>query len=194
MSKIFVNCGGQLDVFNDKQEVMDFYEDCILMSEGSERERYTNIYFGVKTHLNDDQICFTDGTDRVYMSKIDPDDITTNEERQLRECFGIDKTDLLKLKIMNELSEHSYIYPSTLKRYEDNDDLYEDYLSKSKDYSFYFFDNDRIVCIDTLGITNDDKYFIEEFPLEDYKYADKWLKKEIEYTDYLEEKKQDMEI
>ena len=47
MSKIFVNCGGQLDVFNDKQEVMDFYEDCILMSEGSERERYTNIYFGV---------------------------------------------------------------------------------------------------------------------------------------------------
>lgn len=194
MSKIFVNCGGQLDVFNDKQEVMDFYEDCILMSEGSERERYTNIYFGVKTHLNDDQICFTDGTDRVYMSKIDPDDITTNEERQLRECFGIDKTDLLKLKIMNELSEHSYIYPSTLKRYEDNDDLYEDYLSKSKDYSFYFFDNDRIVCIDTLGITNDDKYFIEEFPLEDYKYADKWLKKEIEYTDYLEEKKQEMEI
>lgn len=194
MSKIFVNCGGQLDVFNDKQEVMDFYEDCILMSEGSEKERYTNIYFGVKTHLNDDQICFTDGTDRVYMSKIDPDDITTNEERQLRECFGIDKTDLLKLKIMSELSEHSYIYPSTLKRYEDNDDLYEDYLSKSKDYSFYFFDNDRIVCIDTLGITNDDKYFIEEFPLEDYKYADKWLKKEIEYTDYLEEKKQDMEI
>ena len=194
MSKIFVNCGGQLDVFNDKKEVMDFYEDCILMSEGSERERYTNIYFEVKTHLKDDQICFTDGTDRVYMSKIDPDDITTNEERQLRECFGIDKTDLLKLKIMNELSEHSYIYPSILKRYEDNDDLYEDYLSKSKDYSFYFFDNDRIVCIDTLGITNDDKYFIEEFPLEDYKYADKWLKKEIEYTDYLEEKNQDMEI
>lgn len=194
MSKIFVNCGGQLDVFNDKQEVMDFYEDCILMSEGSERERYTNIYFGVKTHLNDNQMCFTDGTDRVYMSKIDPDDITNNEERQIRECFGIDKTDLLKLKIMSELSEHSYVYPSTLKRYEDNDDLYEDYLSKSKDYSFYFFDNDRIVCIDTLGITNDDKYFIEEFPLEDYKYADKWLKKEIEYTDYLEEKKQDMEI
>lgn len=194
MSSIFVNCGGDLSKFDNKREVMDFYEKCIMMSEGSERERYTNIYFEAKTHLNDDQICFTDGTDRVYMSKIDPDEVSTYEEQQLRKYFDIDKIDLLKFKIKNELSEHSFVHPSTLKRYQDNDSLYDDYLSKSSEDSFYFFDNDKIVCIDTLGITSDDKYFIEEFPLEDYEYADKWLKKEIEYDDYLEYKKQDMEI
>ena len=194
MSNIFVNCGGNLSRFDTKKDVMDFYEECIMMSEGSERERYTNIYFEVNSHLNDSQICFTDGTDRVYMSKIEPDNVSIMEERQLREYFDIDKSDLLKFKIRNALNEHSFIYPNTLKRYEDNDSLYDDYLSKSDEDSFYFFDNDRIVCIDTLGITPDDKYFIEEFPLEDYEYADKWLKKEIEYDEYLELKKQDMEI
>ena len=54
---------------------MDFFEDCIFGSEESERERYTNIYFSVKEHLNDSKRCFTDGTSHVYDSNIDPDEI-----------------------------------------------------------------------------------------------------------------------
>lgn len=55
MKKIYVNCGGELQVFDNKKQVMDFYEDCIMMSEGSERERYTEIYFSVKENLNTDE-------------------------------------------------------------------------------------------------------------------------------------------
>ena len=71
MDKIFVNCGGSLYQYDSKKDVMDFFEDCIYGSEGSERERYSNIYFSVKAHLNDSKRCFTDGTSHVYDSYID---------------------------------------------------------------------------------------------------------------------------
>ena len=40
MNKIFVNCGGSLYQYDSKKDVMDFFEDCIYGSEGSERESY----------------------------------------------------------------------------------------------------------------------------------------------------------
>lgn len=47
MKNIYVNCVGNL-----KKEIMDFFEECIYGSEVSKRERYTNIYFETKLHLN----------------------------------------------------------------------------------------------------------------------------------------------
>lgn len=107
MNKIYVNCGGNLQSFDSKKEVMEFYEDCIMMSEGSERERYTNIYFEVKEHLSDNQICFTDGTEHIYGSSIDPEDVSYEEEKQLMECFDIDKTDLLRFKADKYLAKNN---------------------------------------------------------------------------------------
>ena len=80
MNNIYVNCGGNLMIFESKKETMDFFEECIMMCEGSERERYSNIYFSVKSNLNTDKRCFTDGTSHVYTSKIDPDSIDYYEE------------------------------------------------------------------------------------------------------------------
>lgn len=192
MNKIYVNCGGNLQSFYSKKEVMEFYEDCIMMSEGSERERYTSIYFEVKEHLSDNQICFTDGTDHIYDSSIDPVDVSHEEEKQLRECFDIDKTDLLRFKADKYLAEkNNKIYKSTLDRYENIEYLYNDYIIKSNEVSFYYFDeHNQIICIDATACPPDN-YWVEEFPLEDYEYADSWLGQELEYDDYLEHKKSD---
>ncbi len=189
---IYVNCGGDLIKFESKSEVMAFFEDCIYSSEGSERERYTNIYFGVKEHLNDNQICFTDGTDYIYGSSIAPEDVSHEEEKQLREYFDIDKIDLLRFKADKYLAEkNNKIYKSTLDRYEDIKDLYNDYIIKSNEVSFYYFDeHNQIICIDATACPPEN-YWIEEFPLEDYEYADKWLSQDLEYSDYLEQKKKD---
>jgi len=82
---IYVNCSGQLKEYNSKEEVMDFYEDCIMMSEGAERERYVDIYFSVKENLNTDRRCFTDGS--TFVSN-------TN--------FDIEKKDLKELWLLNK--------------------------------------------------------------------------------------------
>ena len=39
MNNIYINCGGNLMIFESKKETMDFFEECIMMCEGSERER-----------------------------------------------------------------------------------------------------------------------------------------------------------
>ena len=195
MTKIFVNCGGSLFQYDSKKDVMDFFEDCILCSEGSERERYTDIYFSVKEHLNDSKRCFTDGTSHVYDSNIDPDNIDSLDEDILKTHFNISKDDLLEFKANRCLAvNHSRIYPRTMERYKDFDELYNDYLSKSDDHYFYLIKDNRIICFDTTA-SDSDKYWCEEFPIKDYEYANKWLDGELEYGDYLEEKnKEDLEI
>lgn len=189
---IYVNCGGDLMKFESKGEVIDFFEDCIYSSEGSERDRYTNIYFEVKEHLNDNQICFTDGTNHIYGSSIDPEDVSIEEEKQLRKYFDIDKIDLLRFKADKYLAEkNNKIYKSTLNRYEDMEDLYNDYIIKSNEVSFYYFDeHNQIVCIDATACPPDN-YWVEEFPIEDFEYADKWLSQDLEYSDYLEQKRKE---
>lgn len=185
MSNIYVNCGGDLMKFESKKETMDFFEDCIMLCEGSERERYTNIYFSVKEHLNDRKRCFTDGTSRIYDSNINPNEIDSLDESILKAHFKITKEDLLVFKANRCLAvNHSRIYPSMMKRYDNFDELYDDYLSKSKDKYFYLFDDDKIICFDTTA-TGSDKYWCEEFQLKDYEYANKWLNGEIEYEYYL---------
>lgn len=170
---------------------MDFYEDCIMMCEGSERERYTNIYFSVKNNLDTDKRCFSDGTDHVFDSNIDPDNVDSNEEKLLKKHFDIDKNDLLYFKASNYLSQNNNrIYQNTIDRYEDIDELYKDYIVKSNEVSFFIMQKDKIICIDATACPPDN-YWIEEFDLKDYEYADKWLGQEIEYDEYLEAKKKD---
>ena len=195
MDKIFVNCGGSLYQYDSKKDVMDFCEDCIYGSEGSERERYSNIYFSVKAHLNDSKRCFTDGTSHVYDSDIDPEEIDSLDEDILKTHFCISKDDLLEFKANRCLAmNHSRIYPRTMERYNDFDELYDDYLSKTKDNHFYLFEDNKVICFDTTA-SGSDKYWCEEFPMKDYEYANKWLNGEIEYSDYLEQKnEEDIEL
>lgn len=189
MDKIYVNCGGKLEVFQSKKEVMDFYEECIMMCEGSERERYTNIYFSVKNNLTTDKRCFTDGTNHIFDSNIDPDEINTKEESLLKQYYDINKNDLLYFKANNYLAQkNNRIYQSTVDRYSNTDELYENYITKSNEVSFYIMEKDKIICIDATACSPDN-YWVEEFDLKDYVYADKWLGQEIEYNDYLEFKK-----
>lgn len=51
----FAVCYNGLDVFPSKKAAMDFYKDCMYASEGSEKERYVNVYMGL-----------TDGNDVGY--------------------------------------------------------------------------------------------------------------------------------
>ena len=90
--------------------------------------------------------------------------------------------------------EHSRIYQTTVDRYKDSEDLYNDYLADKKENTFYILDRDTITCFDTSA-NPPDNYWVEDFPLKDYEYANKWLKGEIEYEDYLEATKEsDMEM
>ena len=189
---VYVNCGGDLMKFESKEKTMDFFEDCILMSEGSEKERYTNIYFYTKIHLKDNKRCFTDGTEHIYTSNIEPSEISQEDENLLIQNFNIDKTDLLRFKAINYLSENNNrIYQSTLDRYDNIDELYNDYILKSNEVSFYYIDKkDKIVCIDATALPPEN-YWVEEFPLEDYEYANDWLGQDLEYSNYLEMKKKD---
>ena len=80
---ILRNCGGSLYSFNSKKEVMSFFESCINCSEGSERERYTIIYFDVKSNLNTNKRCFSDNTSFVYNSDIKVSEIDDTDEKLL---------------------------------------------------------------------------------------------------------------
>lgn len=41
-------CYGKEYTFDDRQEAVDFYENCLLCSEGSERERYLEILIDLR--------------------------------------------------------------------------------------------------------------------------------------------------
>lgn len=86
---IFINCGGVLDSYNSKKEAMDFFEDCIYCSEGSERERYTEIYFTVKENLKTNENCFSDGTEYVYKSNLDTSKISEKDLKRINKVFDL---------------------------------------------------------------------------------------------------------
>lgn len=52
--KIIVICYGQKEVWTSRKKALQFYLEAIQNSEGSERERYTNIYCDLMSHK---QIC-----------------------------------------------------------------------------------------------------------------------------------------
>lgn len=68
------------------------------------------------------------------------------------------------------------------------DDIYDDYLADQKGDKFYAIEGDKILTFDT-DVNGSEKYWEEEFPISDYEDANKWLNGEVEYSDYLESKK-----
>lgn len=42
-------CYGKERTFDDRQEAVDFYENCVMNSEGSERERYVEILIDLRS-------------------------------------------------------------------------------------------------------------------------------------------------
>lgn len=55
---VTIICYGKEEVWDSRKEAKDFYLDGIMNSEGSERDRYINIYFGLKEGKD---ICRDDG-------------------------------------------------------------------------------------------------------------------------------------
>ena len=55
--KIKTLCYGKIKEFNSTKEAKDFYLDCYYSSEGSERERYSNILMGI---LDGQKIAYDD--------------------------------------------------------------------------------------------------------------------------------------
>lgn len=56
MQKIKITCYGRTEEWSDRNKAMAFYSQAIAETEGSERERYTNIYIGLmegETNIRD---------------------------------------------------------------------------------------------------------------------------------------------
>ena len=52
MSKVVVFCGGSKKEFSSRKKAMDFFAEGMMWSEGSERERYADIYCQLSMGLN----------------------------------------------------------------------------------------------------------------------------------------------
>ena len=183
---VFVNCGGSLYWYRNKNVALEFYEDCILGSEGSERSRYTDIYFDIKCNLKTNKRCFSDCTDVIFRTNIEPETIDIDTEQLLILNYGVTKLDLYKIVANNYLSKN-HIELDTDK-YENIETIYDFYIKNTLDdkKTYYYIKDKSIVCIDDKS--SNDEYWVEDFPVEDYKYADMWLKGNIEYRDYLNKK------
>lgn len=195
MSKVYVNCGGSLYSFNSKKEVMSFFESCINCSEESERERYTIIYFDVKSNLNTNKRCFSDNTSFVYNSDIKVSEIDDTDEKLLIKNFDISKEDLLAFEANNYLYNNNHNRIHNNKKLESVEDIYDTYIkdNKKENRTFYVIDKEKIICI--ADNISDTEYYSQVFPIKDYLYADLWLKGDIEYEDYLSKiKRIDKEI
>ena len=174
---------------------MSFFESCINCSEGSERERYTIIYFDVKSNLNTNKRCFSDNTSFVYNSDIKASEIDDTDEKLLIKNFDISKEDLLAFEANNYLYNNNHNRIHNNKKLESVEDIYDTYIkdNKKENRTFYVIDKEKIICIDDN--ISDTEYYTQVFPIKDYLYADLWLKGDIEYEDYLSKIKQnDKEI
>ena len=58
--EIYTVCYDSLSIYNNKKDAIKFYNDCYMMSEGAERERYASILFD----LNNDKRKATDNLDK----------------------------------------------------------------------------------------------------------------------------------
>ena len=52
MDKVKITCYGKTEI-TERSKAIKFYRDCADHSEGSERERYVNILFGLMDGLNE---------------------------------------------------------------------------------------------------------------------------------------------
>ncbi len=183
MSKhVYVNCYNRLVQYNNINEAKSFFSECYYSSEGSERERYSNIIMDM-TYKND--ICFSDGDKNILFSDINFKQLNKDDLGCIKEFYNINDLDVLKLMAKNQLSKiGKQIY--NLNNYESFEDYYE--KDKNKHFKYFMFsdDNKKIICFDIYNesIKSADSYFCEEFDLEDYDFACKWLDNQIEMDEY----------
>ena len=50
MEEVYTNCYGSLSVYKNKNDALKFYNECFLLSEGAERERYASILFAINNN------------------------------------------------------------------------------------------------------------------------------------------------
>lgn len=50
MEEVYTNCYGSLSVYKNKNDALKFYNECFLLSEVAERERYASILFAINNN------------------------------------------------------------------------------------------------------------------------------------------------
>lgn len=92
---VFVQCYGKLQLYNNRGNALAFFLTCMRCSEGSERDRYTNIYLGLLNNEN-----YIKDYDDEYVSESDIDfDLLSVEEREIiKKEFNLSEDKLKDLK------------------------------------------------------------------------------------------------
>lgn len=188
---IFVNCNGDLCGYRSRAEAQQFFLTCMNCSEGSERDRYTTIFL----ELQDPEVKFaSDHSSSIYSSSIDCELISQEDLKDIKKYFDLEDKDINYIQANYKLSRMSKrIFNSDMEKYNhDFEEYYKNQPEYNKHDKYYLIDknDERIVCFDNSA----SEYFCEEFSLKDYDYAYKWLNNEIEYDEYLNRDKEDMEI
>jgi hypothetical protein len=110
----------------------------------------------------------------------------------IKDVYNLNDNDIDYIQTNYKLEKISKrIYNQDFNKYNQDFEEYYNNQSDKKD-KYYLIDNDnnKIICFDYSC----SEYFCEEFNLKDYNYAYQWLNNEIEYEDYLNRYKDEMDI
>lgn len=188
---IFVNCGGNLMEFKSNSDAKNFFLECMNCCEGSERERYTTIYLELQ---NSNCRFASDHSSQIYRTSIDLEQLNIKDYNELKKNYDLTDEDINYIQANYKLGKISKrIFNSDIRKYNnDFEEYYNNQPECNKVDKYYLIDSDtnKIICFDYRL----PEYFCEEFELKDYNYAYKWLNDEIEYDEYLNKDKDDMEI
>ena len=96
--EIYTVCYDSLSIYNNKKDAIKFYNDCYMMSEGAERERYASILFD----LNNDKRKATDNISNysreIYIHTRNynerPLKVNLDKKLSLEECIKYYKNNL----------------------------------------------------------------------------------------------------
>ena len=189
--KVYANCGGDLYGYKNNKEAKSFFLSCMNCSEGSERERYTTIYLELQ---NPNLKFVSDHTSKICRTSIDFDLISEKDREELKEYYNLEDNDINYLQANFKLSSISKrIFNSDMEKYNhDFEEYYKNQPSYNKQNKYYYIDDNKdvIVCFDRCTT----EYFCEDFNIQDYDYAYKWLNNEIEYEQYLNKDQKDFDI
>ncbi len=122
------------------QELVEYFNVNIKYDSKNKLLNFSNKYDSIATYDCKIQEDFNNALNDFLEDYIELEDVKAekiwrykNEESLLRTSYGIDKTDLLMYKANNCLAqEHSRIYQTTVDRYKDSEDLYNDYFANKK--------------------------------------------------------------
>lgn len=67
MEEVYTNCYGSLSVYKNKNDALKFYNECYLLSEGAERERYASILFALNNNESIAYDNFSNTCGEIYL-------------------------------------------------------------------------------------------------------------------------------